>query len=187
MRVFVLATVGLALALAPAAHAGSFSPWTDAVDAESLPGTSELLNTQFNDGCPIQSPSGLSLYMASNRKRFVGDPRTDLDIWVSRRASTDDPWGPPENLEPVNSASDDFCPTPVRGGGLFFVSRKVTLGVTCGMGDIYFTRRNPVHGWREPEHLACGTEGGPNSPLDEQGPSYVEAGPKLPSRACRET
>ena len=181
MRVFVLAAVGLALALVPAAHAGSFSPWSGAVNAESLPGTSELLNTEFNDGCPIQSPAGLALYMASNRKRFVGDPRTDLDIWVSRRASTDDPWGAPENLEAVNSTADDFCPTPVRGGGLFFVSRKVTEGVTCGpttgtpTGDIYFTRRNPTHGWATPRHLGCGPDG-PNSALDEQGPSYVEAG-----------
>jgi hypothetical protein len=115
--------------------------------------------------------------MASNRERFPGDTRTDLDIWVAHRDSTDAPWGPPENLgAPVNSAADDFCPTPIRGGGLFFVSRKVTPGVTCGMGDIYFTRRNPVHGWREPEHLACDFAGGPNTSLDEQGPSYVEAG-----------
>jgi hypothetical protein len=179
MRVFILAALGLTLAFAPAAEAGSFTPWADAVNAESLPGTSDLLNTEFNDGCPIQAPSGLSLYMASNRKRFVGDPRTDLDIWVSRRAGTEDPWGPPENLgAPVNSTSDDFCPTPVRGGGLFFVSRKVTPGVTCGAagtGDIYFARRSPVHGWGEPRHLGCGPDG-PNGPLDEQGPSYVEAG-----------
>ncbi len=178
MRVSILAALGLTLALAPAAHAASFSPWAAAVDAESLPGTSELLNTPSQDGCPIQSPSGLSLYMASNRPRFAGDTRTDLDIWVARRASTDDPWGAPENLEPVNSTSDDFCPTPVRGGGLFFVSRKVTPGVTCGAagtGDIYFTRRNPAHGWAEPRHLGCGPDG-PNGPLDEQGPSYVEAG-----------
>ena len=44
------------------------------------------------------------------------------------------------------------------------------------MGDIYFTRQHPRHGWQQPQHLACGTEGGPNGPLDEQGPSYVEAG-----------
>jgi hypothetical protein len=173
----VAATLGLTLAIAPAAHAASFTPWSEGVDLESIPGTSDQINTPRQDGCPIQSPDGLSLYMASNRERFPGDTRTDLDIWVAHRDSTDAPWGPPENLgAPVNSASDDFCPTPIRGNGLFFVSRKVTPGVTCGMGDIYFTRRNPVHGWREPEHLACGTEGGPNSPLDEQGPSYVEAG-----------
>jgi hypothetical protein len=177
IAVRVVATLGLALAIAPAAHAASFGPWGQAIDAESIPGTSDQLNTAFQDGCPIQSPDGLSLYMASNRPREAGDLRTDLDIWVATRDSTDAPWGAPVNLgEPVNSTADDFCPTPIRGGGLFFVSRKVTPGVTCGLGDIYFTRHNPDAGWREPEHLACGTEGGPNGPLDEQGPSYVEAG-----------
>ena len=41
------------------------------------------------------------------------------------------------------------------------------------MGDIYYTRLNPAHGWSEPEHLDCAPEG-PNSALDEQGPSYVQ-------------
>jgi hypothetical protein len=172
----VLATLGLTLAIAPAAHAASFTPWTEGVDLETVPGTSDQINTDRQDGCPIQSPDGLSLYMASNRKRSPEDTRTDLDIWVAHRESTDAPWGAPENLgEPVNTTFDDFCPTPIRAGGLFFVSRKPGPG-TCGLGDIYFTRHNPVHGWREPEHLPCGSEGGPNSPLDEMGPSYVEAG-----------
>jgi hypothetical protein len=115
----------------------------------------------------------LSIYLASNRPRFAGDTRTDLDIWVAQRASSDDPFGAPVNLgEPVNSLSDDFCPTPVRGNGLFFVSREALPGA-CGFGDIYFTRQNPAHGWSEPEHLACAPIG-PNSALDEQGPSRVE-------------
>jgi hypothetical protein len=107
--------------------------------------------------------------MASNRPGGQGL----LDIWVARRGSTSAPFGAPENLgPPVNSAADDFCPTPVRGGGLFFVSREALPG-SCGLADIYFTRFNPVHGWSEPVHLACAPEG-PNSALDEQGPSYVE-------------
>jgi Tol biopolymer transport system component len=32
---------------------------------------------------------------------------------------------------------------------------------------------NPSHGWRTPRHLACAPDG-PNSALDEQGPSLVE-------------
>jgi len=96
-----------------------------------------------------------------------------LDIWVAGRESTNAPWGAPQHLgEPVNSTANDFCPTPVRGGGLFFVSREALPG-SCGIGDIYFTRFNFSQGWREPRHLACAPEG-PNSPLDEQGPSYVE-------------
>jgi hypothetical protein len=75
---------------------------------------------------------------------------------------------------PVNSMADDFCPTPVRGKGLFFVSRRTTAA-SCGLGDIYSTRRNRAGEWRQPRHFAC-APAGPNSALDEQGPSYVEAG-----------
>ena len=172
--------VGLALVAlfaAPSAQALEFSPWATAVNAESVLGTSAELNTAVQDGCPIQSPDGLSLYMASTRPRFAGDLRTDIDLWVAHRESRDAPWGAPENLpEPINSTSDDFCPTPIRGGGLFFVSRRVTPGVSCGMGDVYLTRLNPGQGWETPEHLGCEANGGPNTALDEQGPSYVKTG-----------
>ena len=172
-----MAVLALVLVPAAAAQAKTFSDWAPATNAESVPGTSSELNTPVQDGCPIQSPDGLSLFIASNRPRFAGDTRTDLDIWVAHRASKDAPWGAPQNLgEPVNSTADDFCPTPVRGHRLFFVSRKVVPGVTCGMGDIYLTREDPAQGWREPEHLGCEADGGPNTPLDEQGPSYVKTG-----------
>jgi hypothetical protein len=171
-----LAAVVLTAGIVPVAHAMSFSPWRPAVNAEQVPGTSSEVNTPASDGCPIESPDGLSLYMASNRPRSAGDTRTDLDIWVAHRASADAPWGAPENLgEPVNSTADDFCPTPIRGGGLFFVSRRAVEG-SCGGSDIYFAASNPRRGWGEPVHFACTSEGGPNSPLDEMGPSYVTTG-----------
>ena len=137
--------------------------------ASTSRGPGSEVNTASLDGCPIQSPDGLSLYLASNRPGGRGG----LDIWVATRPTTGSPWGAPQNLgEPVNSAADDFCPTPVRGGGLFFVSREALPG-SCGLGDIYFTRQNPRHGWSEPVHLGCAPDG-PNSALDEQGPSLVE-------------
>jgi hypothetical protein len=169
--VFAL-VIGAVSGGALAATAGpDFSEWGPAQKIDEIAGNHPDLNTPFTDGCPIQSPDGLSLYMASNRPGGKGG----LDIWVSTRASMSDPWGAPVNLpEPINSASDDFCPTPVRRNGLFFVSRKISEGVTCGLGDIYFARRSPEHGWSEPQHLGC-DPAGPNSALDEQGPSYVQA------------
>ncbi len=153
------------------AHAMQFSAWSTAEKIDEIADNSSELNTTFADGCPIESPDGLSLYMASNRPGGEGL----LDIWVAHRESTSAPFGAPENLgPPVNSAADDFCPTPVRGGGLFFVSREALPG-SCRLGDIYFTRFNTTHGWSEPVHLACAPDG-PNSDLDEQGPSYVEPG-----------
>lgn len=169
MKVALVAALVSLTALTAVGHAMNFSAWGTAQKIDEIAGNNSELNTPFQDGCPIQSPDGLSLYMASNRPGGQGL----LDIWVAHRESTDDPWGAPENLgEPVNSAADDFCPTPVRGGGLFFVSREALPG-SCGMGDIYFTRENPAHGWSEPRNLGC-APGGPNTALDEQGPSYVE-------------
>lgn len=157
--------------LAGIASAGPpFSEWAPAQNIDDIGGNSDELNTQSIDGCPIQSPDGLSLFMASNRPNGVGG----LDIWVARRSSTSAPWSAPENLgEPVNSTVDDFCPTPVRGNGLFFVSREEPASCGNGDSDIYFTRFNQKQGWSEPEHLGCGPDG-PNGLLDEQGPSYVQ-------------
>jgi hypothetical protein len=173
MKVALLAALMSLTALAAAAQAMHFSAWASAQKIDEIGGNNSELNTPFQDGCPIQSPDGLSLYMASNRPGGQGL----LDIWVARRETTNSPWGEPQNLgQPINSAADDFCPTPVRGGGLFFVSREALPG-SCGMGDIYFTRLDPSHGWSEPRRLACAPTG-PNSVLDEQGPSYVEVGGK---------
>ena len=114
--------MGITAAAASAMH---FSPWSTAQKIDEIAGNHAELNTAFLDGCPIQSPDGLSLYMASNRPGGKGG----LDMWVATRASTGDPWGAPENLpEPINSAADDFCPTPLHGGQLLFVSRRVVDG-----------------------------------------------------------
>jgi len=173
------AVVCVALAAALVATAGPhLSVWSTAQKIDEIAGNDGDLNTTSNDGCPIQSPDGLSLYMASNRPGSMeSSPGVrSLDIWVAHREKKNAPFGAPENLGPaINSAADDFCPTPVKGHRLFFVSRRVIAGVTCGMGDIYFTRFNHEHGWRTPEHLGCAPDG-PNSALDEQGPSYVKAG-----------
>jgi hypothetical protein len=160
------AVAGLLMSTA-SADGGPPSEWETAQKIDEIAGHHSELNTAAVDGCPIQSTDGLSLYMASNRDGGHGG----LDIWVATRRHPWAPWGAPQNLpEPINSAADDFCPTPVGLRGLFFVSRRTVEGVTCGMGDIYFTRNSWFHGWTEPDHLACAPLG-PNSELDEQGPS----------------
>ena len=161
-----------ALAAASATAGGpAFSAWATAQKIDEINGNHVDLNSASTDGCPIQAPDGLSLYIASNRP--VGG-QGGLDIWMSTRRHRGDPWGAPVNLPaPINSAANDFCPTPIEGHGLLFVSNRSIPGVSCGLGDIYISRRDPAQGWTEPEHLACAPDG-PNSVLDEQGPSFMQ-------------
>jgi hypothetical protein len=165
----VLLALGVAALVSLALVGAGLGAWSTALKIDDIAGNSPEVNTASLDGCPIQSPDGLSLYMASNRPGGKGG----LDIWVATRTSTSAPWGAPVNLgEPVNSAADDFCPTPVLKRGLFFVSREALPGA-CGQGDIYYTHRNGAGVWAEPDRLLCAPVG-PNSELDEQGPSWVD-------------
>ena len=117
----------IAVTVVAAAAAQSFGRWGAPVSAESLPGTSSELNTPSQDGCPIFSPDGLSLYMASNRPGGKGG----IDIWIASRASRTAPFGAPVNAgEPVNSPQDDFCPSPMQGGWFFFVSTRRAAAAT---------------------------------------------------------
>jgi WD40-like Beta Propeller Repeat len=154
---------------ATAASAMQFSTWSTAQKIDEISGNNSEINTPSVDGCPIQSGDGLRLYLASNRPGGKGG----LDIWMTTRASTTAPWSAPQNLgEPVNSAADEFCPTPVGKRGLFFVSREALPGA-CGQGDIYFTHQTAPGVWAESQRLLC-APAGPNSELDEQGPSWVD-------------
>jgi hypothetical protein len=159
-----LSLLTLSALMATSAVAKHYSDWSPAQSIESLPDSSDQVNTADLDGCPIQSPDGLSLYMASNRAGGVGG----IDIWRAQRNSTDEGFGTPINLDaPVNTAANDFCPTPVQGNGLYFVSNRAG---GCGGADIYFSRNHAVHGWSEPVHLGCEV----NSSADEFSPAYVE-------------
>jgi hypothetical protein len=172
-RIYLAAVLVALGCLLPPSAFGALA-WGMAAKLDEMAGNHADLNTPALDGCPIQSPDGLSLYIASNRPGGRGG----LDLWVSTRASTTAQWGAPANLgEPINSAADDFCPTPVGKNGLFFVSREALPGA-CGQGDIYFTHRTGAAGWAEPERLLC-APAGPNSELDEQGPSWVSMNGKL--------
>jgi hypothetical protein len=162
-----IASAIVALCVASVGHAQFFDPWGPAVsvDPNGLIG----VNTAANDGCPYESPDGQMLFLASNRPGTFGFN----DIWVAFRASIGGTWELPMNLGgPINSASNDFCPTPLPGNQLLFVSARAN---TCGGGgnnpDIYYTRLHPVLGWLEPQHLGCDV----NSGYEEFSPSLVEA------------
>lgn len=82
------------------------------------------------------SPDELSLYFVSTRTGGLGG----ADIWVSRRASLDAPWGDPVNLgSNVNGPGLDAAPSVSLDGHLLFFSSDRPGGQ--GSNDIYVARR----------------------------------------------
>jgi len=166
------AFTAVALTVSLAAHDvpgdnSQWSAWSEATPVEEV-------NSVQADGCPIESRDGLSLYIASMRTDTLGGN----DIWAADRASKDAPFGEPQNLGmPVNSTANDFCPTPIHGSYLLFVSERPgpeTCNAGPGRGDIYIIRRNAASGWGEPRHLGCAEAGtGPNTSGAEFSPSLV--------------
>jgi len=66
-----------------------------------------VVNSANDDMGPSISSDGLELYFQSNRPGGAGLD----DIWVSKRATRDEPWGEPENLgPPVNTETWDYNP-----------------------------------------------------------------------------
>ena len=136
--------------------AKSFGDWSAPVNAETLAGSSSDLNTASNDGCPILNPYDDSLYRASNRPGGQGG----LDIWIAPRSG--DGWGTPVNAGPaINTAADEFCPTPARGNRFFFVRRLSATDT-----DIYVVKDLPNKGFGTPQRLQTGATA-INSPSEE--------------------
>ena len=159
---------------APIASAQNVRDWSPAISVD--PARQHGVNTGVNDGCPMESPDGHILFLASNR--VPNAPGTkDLDIWLAYRGAGDGPWGSVEPLPaPVNTAAQEFCPTPLPGNQLLFVSTRANA---CGTGtdpDLYFTqlRMSPL-GWTEPVALPCNDIDGINSQFEEFSPSLVHA------------
>jgi Tol biopolymer transport system component len=125
------------------------------------------------DGCPIESPDGKALFFAS-----VRGPGGDNDIWMATRPDLGANFGEPAMLPaPINTDAQEFCPTPLDGGALLFVSTRGGTDAygtaACGAGDIYLTRRDgSTQGWTEPRNLGCAPNG-PNGAGMEYGPSLV--------------
>jgi hypothetical protein len=159
---------GLAAALlavivvAASANGQNFAAWSPAANA------GPIVNSTSDDACPFVSNSGLSLYFRSNRPGGYGA----FDIYVSQRASVNDPWGPPANLGPtINGSASEMC-TAISNDGhwLYFVSNRPG---GCGGQDIYVSyRRNERDdfAWETPKNLGCTV----NSASLDQGPSFFE-------------
>lgn len=120
-----------------------------------------VVNSTDGEWCASISVDGLTLYFTSNRSGGHGGA---ADIWMTTRASRDDPWGQPVNMDPkINTtAGDGGAWLSPDGLELYFDSWRPG---GSGLADIYVARR-PTTGdtWGEPTNL------GPvvNSPYYEE-------------------
>lgn len=138
-----------------------FSDWSTPVHLGTV------LNSRFVDSDPFISRDGSSLYFVAGRGRGGAGGR---DLWVSRRPSGTDPWGPPVNIEAVNSASHEDAPTLSRDGHrLYFASNRPDRQ---GPFDLYVSRRRDHRddlGWGPPMPVA-----GVNTSADETDLTFFE-------------
>lgn len=160
----MIAAAALSLLLgsndAAAGGYGGFGPWQAAQPLTEI-------NTGDGEGCPVETRDGLSLMFASTRPGGSGN----LDVWVADRGRIGDGWQPPRAVPlPINSESNDLCPTPV-GRYLYFVSDRPLDG-GCGGGDILVSRQSPAGDWSDPELLGCAPNG-PNFSGPERSPAIV--------------
>jgi Tol biopolymer transport system component len=91
--------------------------------------------THYADADPAFAPDG-KLYFISNRPGNQSDTLPDYDIWFSEPL-TDGSWSAPENLQNVNSDSNEFYVSFSKNGNLYFSSsRKGGFGAE----DIYVSK-----------------------------------------------
>lgn len=150
--------LGLMLAgtAATASADPSFGDWAGTTEVDGVAG-----------GCPIESRDGNHLYTAGG---FDGT----LDVWVWTRSGRGGPFGPREKAPDPVSVDDanDFCPTPLPGGWLLFVSNR---SGGCGGPDMYLARYNPdgpAPASAAATNLGCYPDG-PNTTGTEFSPSLV--------------
>lgn len=167
-RVITLLAAACAVMASASGYAGggTINSWGPSAPLERADGS------QVPGGCPIESPAGKFLFVAKN------PTGSNIDIYVNSRTSLDAPFEGDDILAPVISdpGANDFCPTPLRDGLLYFVSTRTLEApdAACGGADIYWSVNNPATGYDEPTHLACHPHG-PNTPGAEFSPSVIES------------
>jgi hypothetical protein len=151
-----------AIAPFPGAEASKISEWSPAVNLGSM------VNSAFNDFAPHPSADGLSLYFTSARPDSLGGE----DLWVSRRASRDDPWDPPGNLgAAINTEFNERSPALSLNRHLLFFATDRPGG--SGGFDIWISWRADAEddlAWEAPVNLGTGI----NSSATDAGPSFFE-------------
>jgi WD40-like Beta Propeller Repeat len=122
------------------------------------------INTPWFEGKPALSADGLELYFVSDRPGALGGPG-DQDIYLSRRQSINDDWGPAERVPPpISSPFFDITPTISRDGLALYFGSNRPGPFSPPLPDLWVSHRASVDDpWGEPENLGPGV----NTPLFE--------------------
>jgi len=87
------------------------------------------INTSAEDGRPSMSLDGLTLFFRTDRPGGFGGG----DIWLTTRATTNDPWREPINLGPtVNTSSWECGPSISRDGATLYFHSNRPVGMVVG-------------------------------------------------------
>jgi hypothetical protein len=169
-RLILGGMIALIMAQPAVTQAQKYSAWSAPINLGAV------INSSLSDQGPAISKDGLSLYFTSNRSGGIGG----FDMYVSQRASVDDPWSSPLNLGPtVNTTSDEGNPAFSRDEHLMFFQSKRPGGF--GGIDLWVAYREHTHDdfdWQLPVNLGAAI----NSIADDNGPTYFEnedGGPPL--------
>ena len=97
------------------------------------------INTPDREGSPHLTADGLTLWFVSDRTGTLGE----RDLWVSRRTTLQDRFGPPVNAgAAINSEYDEQSPTLTSDGQtLWFESSRSARGGITGLERIWSSNR----------------------------------------------
>ncbi len=99
------------------------------------------------DADPTMPDDALELYFCSTRTGSAG-----VDIWVSRRESVEDDWGPPDPVPELNSADADQDPEiSADGRTIYFNSNRAVTGAKGGFDLFVSTRTGRDGDWSPPD------------------------------------
>jgi hypothetical protein len=175
----------LAMTLAPIALGLALVTATEPLDGHGMPRIPEWsaplnlgpdVNSASDDLSPHLSSDGLALYFASSRPGAGGE-----DLWVARRSSRHEPFGPAANVAALNTAANERSPALSRNRRLLFFATDRAGG--SGGFDIWVSwRPDPADdfGWQAPVNLGTGI----NSAATDAGPSFFEHGDPWPPRTA---
>jgi Tol biopolymer transport system component len=130
-----------------------------------------MINSSVNEYGPDISADGLELYFSSKRPGGYGES----DIWVTTRATKNDPWGEPNNLGPIINTSVPEADSAISSDGLELFYCINMTGERGGY-DIYVSTRATINDpWEEPVSLGSIV----NSPVQDWEPGISADGLEL--------